>query len=171
MSLERVCDHIHRIQEVLKRRLLLENPATYVQFVSSTMSEPQFLSEIVRRTGCGLLLDLTNVHVSCTNHDWDPAHYLDGLPLAAVAQVHLAGFVPEVDDTGSTLLIDSHSAPVDSRVWAMYGDVISRCGPVPTLIEWDNDVPELDVLLNEARLAEERLRAGGASPILSGGGL
>lgn len=158
-NLARVCDHIDQVQNVLKRRMLLENPSTYVQFVSSTMSEPQFLSEVVRRTGCGLLLDLNNVHVSCTNHDWDAGQFLAGLPLEAVDQIHLAGFSPQVDAAGRPLLIDSHSAPVDPAVWALYADVLTQIGRVATLIEWDNEVPVLEALLQEATVAEGQLRA------------
>lgn len=158
-SLQRVCDHVDQVQSALKRQMLLENPATYVQFTSSTMSEPQFLSEVMRRTGCGLLLDINNVHVSCTNHDWDAGHYLAGLPLAAVRQIHLAGFSRQMDAVGHPLLIDSHGAPVDAAVWALYADVLTQIGRVATLIEWDNEVPAFEALLHEAALADDQLRA------------
>lgn len=156
-TLERVCAHIGRVQDRLRRRLLLENPATYVEFAASTMSEIDFIGEVVRRSGCGLLLDVNNVHVSCTNHGRDARDYIDALPPAAVAQIHLAGFAEDTDAAGAPLLIDSHGAPVAEVVWALYCHALDLVGPQPTLIERDNDIPALPVLLAEARHAERIL--------------
>ncbi|MDP1647518.1 MAG: DUF692 domain-containing protein [Rubrivivax sp.] len=156
-TLDRVCRHVDRIQERLKRRLLLENPSTYVEFEASTMSETQFLREALERTGCALLLDVNNVHVSCTNHGRDAAAYLRELPLGAVGEVHLAGFARDEDAAGAPLLIDSHGSPVDEAVWGLYAQVIDRLGAVPTLLERDNDVPALATLLAEAGRAESMM--------------
>lgn len=157
-TLTRVCDHIDRVQEELKRRLLLENPATYVEFAASTMSEGEFISAVVRRTGCGLLLDVNNVYVSCVNHGRDPCAAIDALPLAATGEIHLAGFARDTDAAGDELLIDSHGAPVAEAVWALYRYALRRVGPVATLIERDNDIPAFAVLLAEAKTAEGMLR-------------
>ena len=153
-TLDRVCRHIHRVQERLRRRMLLENPSTYLEFESSTLGETQFLCEVLRRTGCGLLLDVNNVHVSCTNHGRDALAYVNDLPLECVGEIHLAGFARDQDAAGAPLLIDSHGSPVDEAVWALYAQVIDRLGPVPTLLERDNDVPSLETLLAEAGRAE-----------------
>lgn len=162
--LQRVCDHIDRVHERLRRRMLLENPATYVEFATSTMTEGEFIGEVVRRTGCGLLLDVNNAYVSCINHGRDPAAFIDTLPLAATAQIHLAGFDQDADAAaaGEALLIDSHGAPVAQAVWALYRSALHRTGPVPTLIERDHDIPAFPVLLAEARQAEALLQAVGA---------
>jgi uncharacterized protein (UPF0276 family) len=156
-TLGHVCAQIDHVQERLGRRLLLENPATYVQFAASTMAENQFITEVVRRTGCGLLLDVNNVHVACVNHGADPHDYIRGLPLAAVGEIHLAGYAEAVDSSGAALLIDSHGAPVAQAVWQLYAFTLALTGPKPTLIERDNDIPELAVLLAEAREAETRM--------------
>ena len=153
-TLARVCAHIDRVQERLGRRMLLENPATYVEFEASTMAETDFISEVVGRTGCGLLLDVNNVYVSCINHHRDVRAYLRALPLAAVGEIHLAGHAREVDAAGAPLLIDSHGAPVAEAVWALYDFAISLVGPQPTLIERDNDLPAFPVLAAEACQAE-----------------
>ncbi|MBN8284913.1 DUF692 domain-containing protein [Zoogloea sp.] len=156
-TLHRVCAHIDRVQERLQRPMLLENPATYVEFADSTFGEADFISEVVRRTGCGLLLDVSNVHVSCVNHGRDPRAFIAALPLAATGQIHLAGFARDVDAAGDPLLIDSHGAPVADEVWRLYRCALEMLGPVPTLIERDNDVPAFPVLLAEARKAEAML--------------
>ena len=153
-TLDRVCAHIDQVQTRLRRTLLLENPATYVEFESSTFSEAQFLSEVLQRTGCGLLLDLCNVQVSCVNHGRDPAAYLAQLPADRVVQLHLAGFAHDQDGAGSLLLIDHHGAPVDDSVWRLYADWVGAHGPVPTLIERDNNIPALSELLAEAGQAQ-----------------
>jgi hypothetical protein len=153
-TLRRVCEHIDRVHERLGRRMLLENPATYFEFEDSTLAEADFISEVVKRTGCGLLLDVSNAHISCVNHHRDAREYLRALPLAAVGEIHLAGFSEDVDAAGAPLLLDSHGAPVADEVWAFYDDALSLVGAKPTLIERDNDIPSLPVLIAEARQAE-----------------
>jgi uncharacterized protein (UPF0276 family) len=156
-TLERVVAHIDQVQTYLKRRLLLENPSTYVAFARSEMDETDFISEIVRRTGCGLLLDVNNVIVSCVNHGRDPIAYLATFPLGHVEELHLAGYAEDRDSLGARLLIDAHCAPVADDVWALFARVIERIGARPTLIEWDNDVPELDALIAQAQRANETM--------------
>jgi len=156
--LQRVCDHIDRVHERLGRRLLLENPATYVEFAASTMTETDFIGEVVKRTGCGLLLDVNNVYVSCTNHGRDPQACIEALPLAAAGQIHLAGYAQDIDAAGAPLLIDSHGAPIARAVWELYRFTLERSGPLPTLIERDNDIPAFSVLLAEAQQAEALLQ-------------
>jgi len=151
-TLDRVCDHVDRVQEVLGRRLLLENPSTYVIFAQSEIPETDFLAQIARRTGCGLLLDVNNVFVSCVNHRRDPLAWLDAFPLDLVGEIHLGGHDQE-DLPSGPLLIDAHGAEVAEPVWALYAEVLDRAGPLPTLVEWDNDVPEWHVLLAEAQRA------------------
>jgi len=158
-TLARVCSHVDQVQERLGRRMLLENPATYVEFAASTMAETDFIGEVVRRTGCGLLLDVNNAYVSCVNHGRDPLAYLAALPLAAVGEIHLAGFAVDRDAADAPLLIDSHGSPVDAAVWALYRHALERVGPMPTLLERDNAIPAFDVLLAEARRAEDALDA------------
>lgn len=158
-ALSRIADHIDQVQETVGRRMLLENPSNYIAFVESTMSEIEFLGEIARRTGCGLLLDVNNVHVSATNQKFDPFDYIDAFPVKHVGEIHLAGYEPEHDDDGSPLLIDAHNRPIDGAVWALYEHTIARTGPVPTLVEWDNDVPEWPVLFAELGRAHAVLAA------------
>ena len=153
-TLNRVCEHVDQVQSRLKRPMLLENPSTYLQFQRSTLDETDFISEIVRRTGCGLLLDVNNVYVSCINHQRDPLAYIDALPLHAVGEIHLAGFAEDTDSLGDRLLIDDHGAPIDNAVWQLYAQVLARTGAVATLIERDNQVPAFSVLQAEARQAE-----------------
>ena len=142
-TLARVSEHIDEVQNALGRRMLLENPSTYVVFAESAWAETDFLREIARRTGCGLLLDVSNVFVSAVNHGFDPDRYLADFPLSAVGEIHLAGFAEDTDDAGLPLLIDAHNSPVRDSVWALYGAAIRRLGATPTLIEWDNDVPRM----------------------------
>jgi uncharacterized protein len=156
---DRVCHHIDRVQERLMRRMLLENPSTYLEFEESTMSETAFLRDVLKRTGCGLLLDVNNVHVSCTNHGKDAMAYLRELPLSEVGEIHLAGFARDADAAGAPLLIDSHGSPVDEAVWGLYAHVIAKLGAVPTLLERDNDVPSLATLLAEAGRADAMMAA------------
>ncbi|WP_129586938.1 MNIO family bufferin maturase [Pseudomonas frederiksbergensis] len=156
-TLQRVCEHIDQVQHHLKRPMLLENPATYLQFQRSSMEEASFIAEVIRRTGCGLLLDVNNVYVSCINHQRDPLAYIDALPLHAVGEIHLAGFAEDTDSLGDRLLIDDHGAPIDNTVWALYARVLERIGPVATLIERDNQIPTFSVLHAEARQADELL--------------
>ncbi len=119
-----------------------------------TYSETGFIGEVVRRTGCGLLLDVNNVYVASTNHDWDPYAYIDACPLFAVGEIHLAGHDPREDETGHPLLIDTHDRPVELAVWELFAHAIAKVGPVPTLIEWDSNVPEWSTLLAQAHRAD-----------------
>lgn len=161
-TLARVSAHVDQVQSALGRTLLLENPSTYLAFAESTMEEVEFLAEIVARTGCGLLLDVNNVLVSATNLGTDPIAYIDAFPLEAVGEIHLGGHDEESDETGAPLLIDSHGCEVADPVWALYAHTIARGGPRPTLIEWDNNVPEFPVLRDEAARAEAILAPVGA---------
>ena len=158
-TLQRVCDHVNETQDFLGRKMLLENPSTYVQFEESTMSEIDFISQIAMRTGCGLLFDVNNVFVTCKNHNLDPNAYIDAFPVEHVGEIHLAGHDERRDDTGAPLLIDAHGSPVVNRVWKLYERTISRVGPVPTLIERDANVPPLADLLAEASRADRVLNA------------
>lgn len=155
-TLAAVCDHVDQVQQVLGRRMLLENPATYVLFAQSDIPETEFLAQIAARTGCGLLLDINNVFVSCTNHRRDPRAYLADFPMDGVGEIHLGGHAAE-DLPSGPLLIDSHGAAVADPVWTLYGQVIDRIGPVPTLVEWDNDLPPWPVLAAEAARADALL--------------
>lgn len=154
-TLARVCDHVDRVHERLGCRMLLENPSTYVEFSASTLDEAGFLGEVVRRTGCGLLLDVTNAQVSSVNHGRDAWAFIEALPLQAVGEIHLAGFARDIDAAGAPLLIDNHGAPVDDAVWRLYAAVIARLGPRPTLLERDHDVPAFPVLMAEAQRADD----------------
>lgn len=156
-TLQRVCKHVDQVQSTLKRPMLLENPSTYLQFQRSTLEETDFISEIIRRTGCGLLLDVNNVYVSCINHQLNPLAYIDALPLHAVGEVHLAGFAEDADSLGDRLLIDDHGSPIDNAVWQLYEQVLARIGPMATLIERDNQLPAFSVLLTEAEQADWHL--------------
>ena len=158
-TLARVAEHVDAVQETLRRQMLFENPATYLLFEESTLEETEFLAEVVKRTGCGLLLDVNNVFVASTNHNMDPRAYLARFPLQWVREIHLSGHSETSDDQGAPLLIDSHDTPVKYPVWALYEEVIASTGPVATLIEWDNDVPEWPVLRTEAEAAERILGA------------
>jgi uncharacterized protein (UPF0276 family) len=150
-TLDRVADHIDQVQEVLGRKMLLENPSSYLAFAESTMSETDFLCAIAQRTGCGLLLDVNNVFVSATNLKLDARAYIDDFPLAQVGEIHLGGHDEEADDHGSPLLIDSHGAAIADPVWALLDYTLERSGPKPLLIEWDTDVPDWPVLADEAK--------------------
>ena len=153
-TLVRVADHIDQVQEMIGRPILLENPSTYVVFPQSTMSETDFIRKLVRRTGCGLLLDVNNVFVSATNHGYSALAYLADFPLDHVGEIHLAGHAEQADDEGDLLLIDSHDGPVADAVWKLFDLVIGKCGPIPTLVEWDSDIPDWPVLKAEATAAQ-----------------
>jgi uncharacterized protein (UPF0276 family) len=156
-TLRRVCDHIDQVQEVIRRPMLLENPSTYIVFADSTISEVDFIRSVARRTGCGLLLDVNNVFVSATNHGFSALDYLSDFPLASVGEIHLAGHAEQSDDEDDLLLIDSHDGPVADAVWKLFEIVISRYGPVPTLVEWDSNIPAWPVLKAEAAAAQKIL--------------
>ena len=153
-TLRRIVTHVDQVQETLRREMLLENPSTYIEFAQSTIAETDFLSEIACRTGCGLLLDVNNVFVQAKNHGASAEIYLDSFPLDAVKEIHLGGHDEQTDETGAPLLIDAHGCAVADPVWSLYESVIARTGPLPTLIEWDNDVPEWPVLAQQARAAK-----------------
>lgn len=163
-TLQRVCEHIDQVQNHLGRQLLLENPATYLQFQRSTLDETEFLAEVIKRSGCGLLLDVNNVYVSCINHQRDPLAYLRALPLHRVGEIHLAGFAEDQDSLGDRLLIDDHGAPVDRAVWTLYQQVLAAIGPMATLIERDNRIPPFAVLQAEAGQAEALLNSAKVRP-------
>jgi uncharacterized protein (UPF0276 family) len=160
-SLALFAGHVVKVQEALGRRVLVENPSSYLRFVHSTIPEPEFLAAVIHRTGCGLLLDVNNVYVTCHNLGLDPVAYLEALPAGAVGEIHLAGHARN-DAGGVTVLIDDHGSRVADPVWSLYARALARFGPAPTLVEWDTDLPALDVLLDEARRAERFLR--GARP-------
>jgi uncharacterized protein (UPF0276 family) len=148
-----VCRNVEQVQDCLKRTILVENPSTYLQFRHSTIPEWEFLAEVAKRTGCGILCDVNNIYVSAYNHGWRAQTYLAALPPAAVGEIHLAGHsVRQIDDR-QTLRIDDHGSRVAPEVWALYTEALARFGPVPTLIEWDTDVPPMAVLLEEAAKA------------------
>lgn len=149
-ALLRVTEHIDQVQEALSRQLLLENPSSYVAFAESVYSEPSFLNEVIERSGCALLLDVNNVYVSATNLGFDPFAYLDELLPESVRQIHLAGHARDTDEKGGSVLIDTHDRAVDPAVWALYAYAIERIGPVPTLIEWDTELPCWEALHLEA---------------------
>jgi uncharacterized protein (UPF0276 family) len=170
-TLDHFCARVSQVQDMLGRELLIENPSSYLQFADSSIPEWEFLAEVVRRSGCGLLLDVNNVYVSCVNHGFDAPRYLASLPVAAVREIHLAGHAvkqyaggesadapslargPRLDPIGE-ILIDTHGAPVSEPVWALYRTALTRFGARPTLVEWDNDLPPLAVLVDEALRAE-----------------
>ncbi len=158
-TLTRVADHVDEVQQTLGRRMLLENPSSYLAFAESTMSETEFLGELVRRTGCGLLLDVNNVFVSAVNLGYQPCAYIDAFPLDAVGEVHLGGHDEDADEHGQPLLIDSHRREVADPVWVLYAHALGRGGLRPTLIEWDNDVPAWPILREEAACAAALLAA------------
>jgi uncharacterized protein len=152
-TLLRVCEHVDDVQETLRARLLLENPSTYIEFEQSIMSELEFLRAVAERTDCGLLFDVNNVYVSAVNHGHDPMAYIDAFPFEHVGEIHLAGFADDQDDLGAPLLIDAHDRPIAEPVWDLYRHTLACTGPIPTLIEWDNELPAFAVLAGEARRA------------------
>ncbi len=153
-TLARVCSHIEETQDFMGRQMLLENPSSYLRFTESTYSEADFIAEIVRHTGCGLLLDVNNVFVSARNLGTDPLAYIDAYPLKHVQEIHLAGHDRVAESDGGEVLIDAHGSHVVDDVWSLYAGVIARTGPVPTLIERDANLPPLGELVTEARRAE-----------------
>ena len=165
-TLALVAANIDRVQTTLGRQILLENPSTYLRFAASVIPEPEFITEVVARTGCGVLLDVNNVQVSAVNHGFDPLAYLAAIPAGAVQEIHLAGHTV-TDLEGEVLLIDDHGSPVSPGVWRLYAATLDRLGAVPTLIEWDTRIPPLSTLLAEARLADgwlARVTSAGQEP-------
>lgn len=155
---EVVVSHIDQVQNALGREILVENVSTYLRFLGGDYTEWEFVADVVRRSGCGLLCDVNNIYVNSVNHHFDPRVYLRALPRTAVREIHLAGFTRK-SGLPAPLLIDSHSRPVADPVWKLYADAIAWLGPIPTLIEWDSDIPELEVLMAEAAHAQEILDA------------
>jgi len=156
-ALDIVCRNVEHAQDALQCRLLVENPSTYLQFAHSTVPEWEFLAAVSARTGCGILCDVNNIHVSAANHGWSALGYLDALPAKAVGEIHLAGHSVRPLEQGRTIRIDDHGSAVSPEVWALYAHAVCRFGRVPTLIEWDNNLPPLAVLLEQAALAQEIL--------------
>lgn len=151
-TLRCVARHIDQVQETLGRQMLLENPTSYLAFADSTMSETEFLDELVRTTGCGLLLDVNNVFISATNLEYTPQGYLDAYPLAAVGEIHVGGHAVDADEHGAPLLIDSHACATADPVWELLNHALATA-PAPVLVEWDNDVPDWATLRAEAERA------------------
>jgi uncharacterized protein (UPF0276 family) len=149
-TLDRVCNHIDQVQQVLDCKMLLENPSSYLAFEETTWPEPDFMAEISQRTGCGMLLDVNNVFISATNLNFSPRDYIDAYPMEKVGEIHLGGHSVDSDDHGALLLIDNHGHPVVDPVWSLLDHTLAKTGPLPILVEWDNDVPEWPVLRAEA---------------------
>jgi hypothetical protein len=169
-TLDVLATHLDQVQEGLGRPYLLENPSSYVGFGTSTMTEVQFLTELVRRTGCRLLCDVSNVYLSAHNMGYDARAYLDAFPAEAVCELHLGGFTPEPDEAtpGAEMIIDSHATRVADAVWDLYAYTVRRFGPRPTLIEWDNDLPAFADLIAEAGRADAvgaSVRSGAAARV------
>ena len=162
-TLMRVAEHIDEVQTTLGRTMLLENPSNYIGIAESTIPEVDFLTEVAKRTGCGLLLDVNNVFVSAKNQGTDPLVYLEAFPLDRVREVHLGGHDEELDDAGGPLLIDTHASSVTDAVWTLYAHLIARTGPIPTLIEWDNNLPDWPTLRAQAIAAQNILADVGRS--------
>ena len=163
-ALEVMCRHVDQVQACLQRPILVENPSTYLQFRHSTIPEWEFLAHVAARTGCGILCDVNNIYVSACNHGWDASAYIAALPSAAIGEIHLAGHAVKTLDDGRTLRIDDHGSRVAGAVWALYAEALARFGPLPTLIEWDTDVPVLEVLMDEAARAEAVLEEARRGP-------
>jgi len=156
-ALDIVCRHVDQTQAYLKRRILVENPSSYLRYAYSTIPEWEFLTAVADRTGCGVLCDINNIFVSARNHDWDPNTYLASLPAELIGEIHLAGHSVRCLEGGGALRIDDHGSYVAPEVWTLCAAALEHFGPVPTLIEWDNNVPPLDVLMTEAGRAAELL--------------
>lgn len=156
-TLARVADHVSQVQDTLGRKMLLENPSSYLAFAESTWSETDFLAELAQRTGCGLLLDVNNVFISATNLGYSPQSYIDAYPLAAVGEIHVGGHDEDQDDHGAPLLIDSHGCEAADPVWDLLDYALAKTGPRPVLIEWDNDVPDWATLRLEAQRGADAL--------------
>ena len=163
-SLALFCRNVERTQEALKRRILVENPSTYLRFPESTIPEPEFLTELTRHTGCGLICDINNIHVGAHNHGWNAHTYLRALPAAAVAEYHLAGHMAG-DGATAGLLLDTHDREIAEPVWALFEDALSIIGPRPAMIERDAHLPPLADLLAEAWKAQTMLERSAANAL------
>lgn len=157
-SLDQLVAAIDTVQSHIGRRILIENPTSYLPLPQNSISELDFITEAARRSGCGLLIDVNNIYISAHNLGFDAEAFVDGIPADLVGEIHLAGHERDANDQDS-ILIDTHSRPVADPVWALFDRLIARIGPKPTLIEWDNDVPSWPVLQHEAALADTRLNA------------
>jgi uncharacterized protein (UPF0276 family) len=155
-SLALVIERVMKVQNYLQRQILIENPSTYLEYRISTIPEYEFITQVAAQTGCGILLDVNNVYVSAMNHQWDAKQYIQAIPKKYVQEIHLAGFTQKENEYGK-ILIDTHNQLVHVKVWDLYRFAISHLGAVPTLIEWDTDLPELNVLLQEAEKTENIL--------------
>jgi uncharacterized protein len=155
-ALELVTDHVREVQDTLGRQYLVENPSSYIAFQASTMTEAEFLGELVHQTGCALLCDVSNVYLSAHNMGYDARGYIDSLPGHAIGEFHLGGFTPQDDesDPGCEVWFDTHAAPVAEGAWGLFGYTIVRLGVRPSLIEWDNEIPPLATLLQQAARAD-----------------
>ncbi|MBH1970139.1 DUF692 domain-containing protein [Moraxellaceae bacterium AER2_44_116] len=153
-ALQHFCAKTTQVQDYLGRQILIENPSSYLQFAHSTIPEQEFLVAVAERTGCGILLDINNIYVSANNHNFDPSAYLAAIPVNIVQEIHLAGF-----ENNGGCLIDTHSQPVCDEVWKLYQQALQRFDQVPTLIEWDADIPSLNVLLGEATRAQHLMES------------
>ncbi|MDA1184421.1 MAG: DUF692 domain-containing protein [Acidobacteria bacterium] len=157
-TLRLLAEHLDRVQDGLGRPYIVENPSSYVALATSTMTELEFLNELVHRTGCQLLCDVSNVYLSGHNMGYDPYPFIDGLPAGAIAELHLGGFTPEEDEASpgseQQLYVDTHATPITEPVWALYAHALRRFGSAPTIIEWDSDIPALATLLGEVARAD-----------------
>ncbi|MDE2299452.1 MAG: DUF692 domain-containing protein [Burkholderiales bacterium] len=152
-ALDVVCRHVEQTQSFLQRRILIENPSSYLLYTHSTIPEWEFLAEVAQRTGCGILCDVNNIHVSACNHGWDASAYLAGLPVASIGEIHVAGHSLQRLDGGRSIRIDDHGSAVAPPVWSLYAQALARFGPLPTLVEWYTNVPPIEVLRVEAAKA------------------
>lgn len=157
-ALDAVCQNVDRAQEAFGRTILVENPSSYLRFAASTLDEPDFMAEIARRTGCGILLDVNNVYVSARNNGFDPRDYIDRIPGEAVGEIHIAGHTSR-ELGGAEILIDDHSSAPIQPVWDLLDHALARLGPRPVLVEWDGEIPALPILMAEAAKAAHRLAA------------
>lgn len=155
-----VCRNVERFQDHLRRRVLVENPSSYLCYRHSPIPEWEFLAAVAERTGCGILCDVNNVFVSASNHGWNPSDYLAALPAAAIAEIHLAGHTLKSLSEGVSIRIDDHGSAIDPAVWALFGEAVARFGPVPTLIEWDNRIPPPDGIARRSRQGGCNSRSG-----------
>ncbi len=163
-ALDVVCNNVDRFQHALRRPILIENPSTYLQYRHSTVPETEFLSAVAQRTGCGILCDVNNIVVNAANHGWDAQAYLDALPPGDVKELHLAGHAVTSLSDGAAILIDDHGSQVDAAVWELFGKAVERFGALPTLIEWDTDIPPLQTLIEQAsRASAVLLQSSGTS--------
>ena len=158
-ALDVIWRHVDEVQTALGRNILIENPSSYLRYRHSTIPEWEFLASVAQRTGCGILCDVNNIYVSCCNHSWDAQAYLAALPADAIGEIHLAGHSVKELPGGRVIRIDDHGSRVTGDVWRLYEQALERFGPVPSLIEWDSNIPELGVLLDEAAIAERALAA------------